>query len=413
MAKITYLHSRKLSDGRYAWNWKPSPALREGGWKNQQLGESASKTPPLEIVAKAMAINEKVEQWKIGGVGAMAADTVPEAHPTRALPRKWLFSDLVDAYEASDEFKATAPKTQKEYRSRLRQLKFWADDGQLPILSIDKEMVKDLKRALLGDDESGNPGSKHKCAAMLRVLRLLMRWAGPDGQRLIPGDPTAGVPIPTPPSRTAKLDWEQVQHVAAIARDAGDEDSAFLLEIAFWSLQRRADLLELNRLAWRTFENLDPRDRAYLADTAGDVRGFRLLPQKTRRSTGRWIDAPMPTFLHDRIAARFEKSQWLFHHPDDTEKPMPEHTAQRAVRVHLDAAGFETYQLRDMRRSGMSWFKDMGARESNIFAISGHAVLGKRTIADTYMPPDTPGACAAVAAVLRTLEDIEQRRQAQ
>ncbi|KPH59159.1 hypothetical protein [Novosphingobium sp. ST904] len=328
MANIKYLHSRKLADGRYAWNWKPSPALRKGGWKNQQLGESAGKNPPLEILAAAIAINEQVDGWKIGGVGAIAVPALPDA--TRALPRKWLFSDLVDAYEASDEFKGTAPKTQKEYRSRLRQLRFWADDGKLPILDIDKDMVRDLKKALLGEDDSGNPGSKHKCAAMLRVLRLLMRWAGPDGQKLIPGDPTAGVPIPTPPSRTTKMTWEQVQAVAAIAREAGDEDSAFLLEIAFWSVQRRGDLLELNRLAWRTFEGLDPRDRPYLVDRAGDVRGFRLLPQKTRRTTGKWVDAPMPPFLHEQIAARFEKSQWLFHHPDDAAKPMPEHTAQRA-----------------------------------------------------------------------------------
>ncbi|MEP0560049.1 MAG: hypothetical protein ABJC54_00930, partial [Qipengyuania citrea] len=73
---------------------------------------------------------------------------------------------------------------------------------------------------------------------------------------------------------------------------------------------------------------------------------------------------------------------------------------------------FDHIQLRDMRRSGMSGVKDMGALKSDIFAISGHPLDGqRRTMADVYMPPDTRAACAAIAAAERTRRLWQQREQ--
>lgn len=402
MAKIPFLHGQKRTNGKTAWHWKPSPGLRKKGWSNRFLGDGEGKNPPADVVTKAFELNRQLESWKLGF--EVRANTTP-------IPKKWLFSDLIDAYRASENYRTEiGDSTRKEYDSRIRQLTYWAQDGALPVRQIDQQMVKDLKAELLAPAEDGTAGSKHKCAAMLRVLRILMNFAC--GERIISANPTKGVPIPTPPSRIAKMEWREVEDIAAIARAKGDEDTAFLLELAFWSMQRRADLLQLNRLSWRTFEAVDPRDRGILVGTDAEVRGFRLLPQKTKKRTGKWVDAPMPPFMHERIAARFEKSQWLFPHPDDPSSPMPEHTAQRSIRALLDDAGYPDHQLRDMRRSGMSWFKDMGALQSNIFAISGHAVMGKTSIVDTYMPPDTKAACAAVAAVCRTMAAIEAREQA-
>lgn len=403
MAKIPYLHGQPREDGATSWNWKPSPRLRRGGWTNHHLGVTAGKRPTAAITSAALDLNRQVEEWD--GAAAQAAGG-------KAVPKKWRFVDLIDAYRLSDDYRiGIGDATRKEYDSRMRQLKFWAQDGVLPIRDIDKQMVRELKSALLAPGPNGEEPSVFKCAAMLRVLRLLMRWAMNNGG-LVDQDPTAGVKIPTTPSRTSKWEWREVEDIAALARADGDETAALLLEIGFWSLQRRADLLNLNRLSWRTFEALDSRDRPVLVGTDGEVRGFRLLPQKTKKSTGRWVDAPMAPFLHEPIAKRFEASQWLFPHPDDATKPMPGYQAQRILRKWLDKAGYPDHQLRDLRRSGMSWMKDMGALQSNVFAISAHAVMGKTSIVDTYMPPDTKAACAAIAAALRTQAAIIEREQA-
>lgn len=404
MAKIPYLHGQKRADGSTSWNWKPSPRLRRGGWNNRHLGVTPGTRATSAIITAAIDLNRQVEEWDAGAASAAGG---------KAVPKKWRFSDLIDAYRQSPEYLVMiGDKTRREYDSRMKQLKFWAQDGTLPIRDIDKQMVVDLKAALLTPAEDGAPASIFKCAAMLRVLRLLMRWAVNNGG-LIAQDPTSGVPIPSTPSRTAKLEWRQVEDVVALARADGDETSALLMEIAFWTLQRRGDLAVFNRLAWRTYEAIDPRDRPVLIGSDGEVRGFRLLPNKTKNSTGKWVDAPIPPFLHDRIAKRFEASQWLFPHPDDKAKPLPDYRAQRLIRKWLDKAGYPGHQLRDLRRSGMSWMKDMGALQSNVFAISNHAVLGRRTIVDTYMPPDTRAAAAAIAAVLRTMDAIKAREQAQ
>jgi integrase len=392
MASIPFLHGRRLANGGTAWHWKPSPRLRALGWANQALGSAPGKRPSAAIVAAALALNQRVDEALQAPAGGRAAP-----------PKLWRFADLVHAYRQSDAYREEiVDSTRAEYDSRLNQLTFIAQDGALPIRSIDKAMVGEWKKALR---EGG--ASPWKIAALLRVLRLLMRWAR--GEGLIAADPTEGVKIPTPPSRTRKLDWRGAQAAIAAARAAGDQTAALALAIAFWSFQRRADLLALNRMAWRQFEAIDPRDRAALASAKGEVRGFRLQQQKTRT----WVDCPMPPALHAQIEAQFERGQWLFAHPDDPARPLPEHQMHRRCRKYLDAAGFPDVQLRDFRRSGMSWAEDMGAMRSDIRAVSGHKAPGGDRILDTYMPPDTRAAARAIATAVRTLAAIEAREAEQ
>lgn len=391
--KIPFLHARRLAGGGVAWHWQPSPRLRKAGWANRLLGRSDGRAPSREIVEQALELNRQVESWD-RGAAAVA--------PARPVPRKWTFGDLVTAYKASSEWAELADATRREYDVRLRQLTWWADEGRLPVSQLDPQMVADLRAALMG-------ASRFKCASTLRVLRLLLNWAKAPARRIITENVTDGVRIPGTPSRQAKLSLVQTEAVAVASERLGDHATALAIRVGFWSLQRRSDMLGLNRLAWRTFENLDPRDRPALAGERGDVRGFRL----RQRKTGVWVDAPIPPMLHPAIDAAFVRSQWLFADPADPERPLHPKALERSARAALDAAGFPGHQFRDLRRSGMSWMKDMGALQSNVFAISGHAVMGKRSIVDTYMPPDTLAACAAVAAALRTLARIEQREAGQ
>jgi hypothetical protein len=268
-------------------------------------------------------------------------------------------------------------------------------------------MVADLKKALLA-----NGGSKFKCAAMLRVLRILLRWAC--AEHLLPADPTKSVPIPTTPARRSLLSWRDVCDMAALP--GADPVGVRGLRIGFWTMLRRDDLRQLNRFHWRELHGYDPRDAPALVNGKGEVWGFRLQPEKTVTTTGgaTWVDCPMPPWLHAEIDAAFRASDWLFPHPLDPAQPISGDVLRRRVKPLLVAGGFADFQLRDTRKSGMNWVCDMGAERGDVFAITGHPLDGQqKTIADVYLPPKTKKACRAIAAACRTLATIESREREQ
>lgn len=404
--QIPYLHARRMKDGRYSWHWKPSPRLRREGWSNRALGITANKRPTGEVLEQALALNAQVEAWEQERNVAVAGHAPP--------PRSWTFTDLLQAYRASPAF-ALRPKgqpdapglaasTRREYEVRLGQLEYIFEDGRMRVADIDRDLVLDIRKGLLAPAADGTPASPFKAASTLRVLKLLLHWARIE--RLIDHDPMDGVEIPTPPARAAKLDWRGV----CLAADAPGADAlgARALRFGFWTMQRRGDLSQLNRFQWRELHGADPRDVPALVNDRGQVMGFRLQQGKT----GRWVDCPLPPFLHAEVEAAFDESQWLFPHSLDPAKHISGDVMRRKAKPLLDAAGFDHIQLRDMRRSGMSGVKDMGALKSDIFAISGHPLDGqRRTMADVYMPPDTRAACAAIAAAERTRRLWEQREQ--
>jgi hypothetical protein len=385
-ARAEFLHWQfRPSKQDWAAHWKPSPRLRKLGFTNRFLGTHEEEKG---VLARALDLNREVAEI--------------DAVPSRAAPRaaRYRFTDLVTAYQASPAYLTDiAPATRREYKVRLRQLEAWARDQRGQSLfcdELDGQMVHDLRDALL---QSG--GSRHVAGALLRVLRMVCNWGVP---RYLKVNPTQGVAIPTAPSRRTKLDWR-----AVIDMTDGCEDpvTARILRIAFWSMQRREDLCTLNRFAWREMHGLDPRDRPHLVGPGGKVMGFRLAQHKT----GREVDCPMPPFLHAEIETAFSASQWLFPHSQDPAKRMTGDVMRRRVKPVLIAGGFPDHQLRDFRRSGMSECKDLGARESDIFAISGHPLLGQaRSMGDVYMPPDTRSACAAIAAACRTLKELQERK---
>jgi len=389
-SKTTHLHWQPLADGTWAGHWKPSPRLREAGWTNRKLGTSDQEA---DVLAAAIALNQQVAEWDRGHAAAAAE---------RAAPRRYRFSDLVAEYRLGSEYReGIAPATRREYDVRLRQLEEWAvgpDGRSIFVDQLDQQMVRDLRDAYIADRRN-----VFKCAALLRVLRLLLNWGKP---RIVAVNATDGVPIPTPPSRTLKLDWRSVETLAVGCKDPV---ASLALPVAFWSMQRRDDLRQFNRFQWRELHGADPRDLPALVNAKGEVWGFRLQQHKT----GRTVDCPMPPFLHDRILAAFEQSQWLFPNSVDPAKPVSGDVLRRKVKPVLVAGGFPDHQLRDLRRSGMSGVKDMGAMKSDVFAISGHPLDGQqRTMADVYMPPDTMAACRAIAAACRTIAAMKAREEA-
>ena len=390
--QIPFLHWQPCSDGTQAAHWKPSPRLRKLGWKNRKLGirHKAGDAGDIAATAMALELNRQVEEWQDRHRNALS----PKA------PRRHNFTDLVTAYRASPEYENLAQSTRSEYESRLRFLVEWALDGRLPLSDLDSALVRDLKTELLA-----NKGSLYRAGGIMRVLRLLLNWAV--AQSWIPANPADRVSIPSAPSRGTILLPEEIDRAATAAYELGYPSVGLGFVVGLWTLQRQSDLLAANRMMWRPIDNVAPADAAVLTNVRGDVMGLRLRQKKT----GAWVDCPLPPFLHADIEAAFDRSQWLL--PDDShpDRACPPHLFQRRARMALRKAGLDHAQFRDTRRSGMTMLSDLGAELPGITAISGHAVLGRKTILDTYMPGNTRAACAAMATALRTMAARERKEE--
>lgn len=378
------------ADGSIMWHWKPSPRLRKAGFHNMKLG-----TDKRAAINAAQDQNEAVKAWE---GGTMSTDATPAPRP---IPRVVRWDELVQRYKQDTAWSGLRKSTQREYETRFRLLRIWAIDGTLAIRDIDKPLVRDLRAGLL-------TGSIWRAASTLRVLRLLLQWA--EDNSIIANNVAKKINIPEPPSRTTRMEEPARQAIIDAAMEIGMPNIALATDLAFWTLQRQADILQLNRLAWREIRDLGlPRYSRTLSDARGRVHGFRLCQEKT----GTWIDAPIPPMLHDRITAAFRdtNSDYVFAHEDDADRPMTSRMFQRRFQAaqwvaiaNAMAAGkpelaeaIDVCQFRDLRRTGMIFYRSMGAKVPAITALSGHYVLGKKTIMDTYMPGDTAAAVECVA----------------
>lgn len=402
--QIPFLHVRTLADGSRQFDWKPSNSLRAAGWPHVVLGNNEA-----DAVREALAINARINEWRTGARKPDAAPGKDEA------PRLVRWDGLVARYRRSRDYLDLKPKTQANYESAIRLLTTWAQDGRLIIRQIDYEMVQDLKRSL---ERSGS--SDHRTAGLLRVLRLLLGFA--ERERIIPRgtNPAREARIKEPRARQHVLSLEAVELLAATAEAEGRPNLALAILLGFWTVQRQGDLLaNFNRLAWRELNGIEARDAALLKGTGGKVMGFRHMPAKTAGSSGVWIDAPVPPFLHAAIEAAWErpalKGGALLRDDAAEDAALVDWRLQRQwrdlrgrVAAQLKAEGrlllaaeIEQSQFRDLRRSGQVYMRDAGAKKEWITSLSGHTLLARKSILDTYMPADTAAACAAMACALR------------
>ena len=395
-----------LADGTVVYHWKPSPRLRRAGFTNRKLGSDRRAA-----ILAAIDLNEQVRAWEEGQAAGAAA-----VAPARALPRVVRFGELIARYRQHDAYTGLRASSRRGYDAYLNRLEHIFLDGELPVRDITKGVVQRVR------DEQVAAHSAAVAAYVVRVLRLLMSFAV--DQELISANPCIGISTPLPAPRRTQMGPAVRDAIVEAAHALGMEDVAFAVTLDFWMVQRRADVLNLGRFAWREIRvrgtELDPTHRAVLVNPHGRIMGFRLAQQKT----GTWVDAPIPPALHEGIEARFRGGNkgWLFPDPDDADEPIAGWKFARrfsdargaawAVALMRDdpalAEAIITCRFSDLRRTGMIAYGNAGAPLQWITALSGHAVLGRRTILDTYMPGDTPGACACVATGLLA----EQHREA-
>lgn len=418
-----YLRSASRSGKRVTWKWEPSKALREAGWTTKMLGDDLP-----DAINAAKALNKELDAWR-QGVKSAANDIALVA------PIWTKIGDLIHDFDnhlrtgkAPKTNKPYSEATIKEYRSRLKWIKQWADDGKIKVRDIDRDMIEDLRDTLV---EKANPFT---AAAILRVLSTLFSFA--EKRRVISrgSNPCRKLDIPTPPTRTKRCTQDVVHGLVEIADELGFSDIGTGIALGFYTTQREADLLKFTRFHYVDSADIAPQDRAELAGTDGEVRGFNVRQNKT----GEPIIAFVPPWLRARIDEELRRrkndSQTCTHiirYPETIEgkgigvedRPCPDWKFQRCYRLILECAieraqesgnnwlidQLTGLKFSDMRRSGMCWMRDLGVTVAMIAAISGHSINYTQRILDTYMPGDPRSAAAGLALALRNQAKADER----
>lgn len=421
--KIMYLSDWPQADGTLRYRWNPSPRLRRGGFVSVDLG-----TDEQAAIIEAMARNREVEAWEQGRTAAAVAI----GKQTRA-PRRASFGDLVHEFRQHIAERGALPhghedhltaKTLRQYRTQLKGLLAWAENGATWLDAIDADMVGDLRKLLV------NGASDYAAAARLRMLRQLLGYAV-KSLKWIRANPMDDIVIPTPQPRSKRAAIEAIEWLAEFARTwtvlqdglapiPGGPNMELAVLLGFYSTQREGDLLGCSRMNWRPVEDVDHYDRATLA-AAGNGALYALRVRQSK--TGKWVTCFLPLDVAARVDALIEARGTGWDGPllqEDVryrpERHWPEWRFQRDFKEMIVAALAKAaeqgdpwlvdqlagLQYRDLRRSGMCWMRDMGVQVAQIAAISGHSIAYTTKILDTYMPGDPRGAAAGLAQALRT-----------
>lgn len=405
--QIPGLCSKPLADGRTAWHWKPSARLRRLGWQNLALGTDFARA-----TAQAIARNAEIEAWARRSGSSDPAAT--------ARPHRLTFGEAADLYLASAAFTDRKPKTQAEYKSWLRALVMWAEDGRTPLRHIDRAMVLTLRNTLVRD------GRRHRTAAILRVLALFLKWC--ENEQHIALNPATKIDIPEPPRRRHRITVDQLAPLLAAARGLGFGHVELAVVLGFTTMQREGDLLATTAFRFRAIDDLSADARRALAGPDGRVLALWLEQGKT----GAHVAVPLIPRARQQVEAAIEAARGRGSNDSrliqKNGRACHEKTLQRDFRAVANAAAdaaakagdadleaaMRGLQFRDLRRSGMCWLRENLVPVAMIASVSGHSIDKTSKILDTYMPRDTRSAAEGMAiAVTRQAErDAADAREA-
>lgn len=273
--KVPYLVTKPGANGtRYFW--QPSTDLRKLGWKSERLrnADGSPATTLDEAVALAKARNEQLDAWRKGGQ-APAVD-VPAPAPVQEV-QPGSVAHIIRLYKASPRFVTRAEKTRYEYGLNLEIIEQWA--GKAPVKAITRELVQQYYQALW------DTGKHAKANAVLRVLRLLLKFAWDNGFTTHNAAEKPGMITLQPRLRI----WSEaeIDTFVAAADAAGWPSVGDAVVWGCYLGQRQGDLLKLLEI------QVQP-----------DVAG-RLRVRRRQNKTGAYIDIP----LHPRLKARYEAAQ--------------------------------------------------------------------------------------------------------
>jgi integrase len=316
----------------------------------QRRGFPLTRLPDDEIERHRRA--KELNDW---------ADNAPPA--AALLPADFsTVAAIIADYRAHDSFRELAPATKLYYERWLRDIgEMW---GSRRVALINKEMCETYLNSII------SLGGRREARAVLR--QLLHRAVS---RSKLAANPTNDIEIRSPKARQEYFDDADLERFVEACR--AHPTHGRMVYIAFMLLlftgQRPADTL---RMTWRQY----------------DGRSIRLRQRKTKK----WVEVPAHPQLKEMLdALRPEAGGMLINM--HVGRPVSEKMLSvRFIEVRK-AAGLETKQARDLRRTAVVRMAEGGAEIQDIAAVTGHSIERTRGILEVYLPRTAKMAARGVA----------------
>lgn len=343
------------ADGTYRVLFEVPPKLRPSGWL---------PTIPLPIEGRRGNLSDPDECARI----RKDADALYERYQrakgaaVAAAPKVRSLTTLVDAWQDSQAYRDTKPRTQQGYDWLALRIIAWdaAPRPPDPVTMLRADIEAFLR------EFDGRPSLKWH---LRKVLRLVMDQAVALGWRT--DNPVSGVKVKMP--RAEVTIWEQADVDAYVwAAVLNKQPWLGALIMTQWEIGQRLT----DAILWR-----------HGADYQDGVFRFR------QSKTGAYMTAPVgPEVAKVLAACTKDGSPYLFH-DGATGRPFPDvgrlgHVFE-AVREHVLAGGGRKLLLRALRHSCVVQLARTGNEVPQIASITGHTLSSAQSILSTYLPRDS------------------------
>lgn len=335
-----------LKSGRLYW--QPSAALRRRGWTGQSLG-----------VLSAAHLNA-ADELNAGADAALAAEAA-------AAPAPETLAGLVRAFQASEEWQALRARTRRDYARHLARAT--ADLGERLADQLTGKQVKAWHGALGGGRDAYNH---------VASLRALFAWATTAGRAR--GNPAAGLGIRKPASHKRVGERAELWALVEAADALGRPSVAVAAVLLAATMQRPADVLAL------TTRQVRAGVLRLTQFKTGAELAFALHPVAAER-LGHLGDNGAPLVVNERTGAAYTERAF--------ERAWAAARARAAERLPSIAGADQEVQdptrrgplnAAHMRRTGMVWAAEAGAKIDEICSVSGHDLSSGMQILETYLP---------------------------
>lgn len=354
------------ADGTFRVLFEIPPRLRPSGWSPTiPLPRQAPRTGDLTSADEVARIQADAEALYQAYLAARAGRGAPAEPPARTL------KTLIAAWERSESYRATKPRTKKGYADLAREIQAWADahPRQPDPTLMRKPDVEAFLR--LYDDR---PTQKWQ---VRKALRMVMQQAVDLGWRT--DNPVAAVKVAMPTSLVEIWEADDVEaHVWAAVMIGQPWVAALIL--TEWEIgQRLTDAILWTRAS-------RPMQQGYHAEEGA----FRFSQSKTKGTVAIPVSERLRAVLE---ACKLEDSPYLFH-DGATRRPFPD--VDRLGHVFEDVRAAALAQrpearhliLRALRHSCVVQLARAGCEVPEIAAITGHSIQTVGKMLSTYLPRD-------------------------
>lgn len=349
-----YVVLKRRADGTTRAYFQVPARLRPSGWSPAiPLPRTAERTGRLD--------GEEVAHIQRDAKALYAELMVAKTGDTTRPPSRSLLT-LVDAWQRSDEYRATTEKTREGYGYSVKKILEWSVNVGHPDPTLITQAA--IRNFLSQYDD--RPTTKRQT---LKALALVLEQAVRMGWRA--DNPARSITVKVP--KTKAVIWEQadVDLYVATARAQG-MDSIALIILLEWEIgQRLTDVRQFRPGA------------EY--DAVCGVFSFR------QSKTDEPVTIEVSAGLRDMLAVAGEGQMFLFRN-ERTKKAYTESRLTKTfgwVRHAVVKAEGRALKLRQLRHSCVVQLARAGCTVPEIASITGHTLGSVNSILGTYLPRDS------------------------